>query len=153
MCMRIGRKKVMAYIVATYLFNGTLYSNLMPLHTLLYNHLNIYMNMAYYDCFQNISVLHLIILIADTSKPLTLILHYMFMFGLILLFNSKMQWHLFSLFPFDLSTSNPSCFNVSSNRTWSHFRDNAIYFNNFLLACVYHALCSVFRTQSNSFST
>lgn len=51
---------------------------------------------------------HQIFLTANTTNPLVLFLFYVSIFGLILLFNSHMQRHLFSLFPFDLSTSNPS---------------------------------------------
>lgn len=60
------------------------------------------MNMACDD------FVHQIILIANTANPLALFLFYVSIFGLILLFNSQTQLHLFSLFPFDLSTSNPS---------------------------------------------
>lgn len=70
----------------------------------------------------------------------------MFISGLILLFNSQMQWHLFSPFPFDLSLSNPSCFIFCS-----HFRDNAIYFPNFLLACVYLMHCVLFSDKFSRF--
>lgn len=59
--------------------------------------------MACYDF-----VLHQIILTANTANTLALFLCYMSISGLISLFNSQLQWHLFSLFPFDLSTSNPS---------------------------------------------
>lgn len=64
-------------------------------------------------------------------------------FGLILLFSAQMQWHLFSTFPFDLSTSNLSNFTFTSSWTWSHFWDNGIYLHNFHL-CVYLMHCFPF---------